>query len=85
MAHILNGFCRPYELGVQLDISIPALDQLDHDHGSNIGKFRIKVIEHWLKNTETPTWEALAQALKDIEEDGLARRVLGKSGYINNE
>ena len=77
MARILNGFFRPYELGVQLDISVPALDQLDHDHGLNIGKFRIKVIEHWLKNTETPTWEALAQALKDI---GLARRILEKYG-----
>ena len=55
-----------YSLGIQLDISISYLDQIEKNYGGDTERCRIEVINFWLRNVQKFTWNKLARAVEGV-------------------
>ena len=57
--------CRTkwYDLGIQLRLDVGSLDSIKFQYNDPGDQLR-EVIKRWLTTSETPTWEAIVEALK---------------------
>lgn len=53
-------------LGIQLGIGLHELKQIEKSQGGDIDRCKIDTFDYWLRNSEDPSWEALAEALDKI-------------------
>ena len=73
----LRDFENWYLLGLQLNIGKDTLDSIEKTHDTRVRQC-IEMIQHWIKNTKNPTWEAIHEALRNICESALAAKIVDK-------
>jgi len=79
----LRDFENWYLLGLQLQISRDTLNSIEKAHDTRVGSC-IAMIQHWISNSETMTWEAIHEALRNIGESGLAANIAGRYDICSN-
>ena len=73
----LRDFKNWYLLGLQLDISKDTLDFIEKTHDTRVRQC-IEMVQYWIKNSKSPTWEAVHKALRNIGESVLAEEIACK-------
>ena len=71
-------------LGLALGLHYPTLEMIAEEQCGNIGRCKIEMLAVWLKQKNNasraqegdPSWPVLRAALKRIEEEELANRIL---------
>ena len=72
---LLREIESPLMLGLQLDIPIDVLKDIEKEHTGNKRQM-IEVIDYWLKNYTKCTWGTLAEAVKRVGgHDNLAHKL----------
>ena len=66
-----------YLLGLQLNISKDILDSIEKTHDMRVRRC-IEMVQHWISNSNNPTWEAVHEALRNIGESVIAAKIAGK-------
>lgn len=61
-----------HSLGVNLDLKSYQLGTIEKNHRGDDERCRTEVLICWLDNTTTPTWEAVAEALDQMEQGRVA-------------
>ena len=61
-----------HSLGVNLDLKSHQLGTIEKNHRGDDERCRTEVLICWLDNTTTPTWEAVAEALDQMEQGRVA-------------
>ena len=74
----LRDFNNWYLLGLQLNPSMDTLDFIEKTHGSSARQGGIKMVQHWISNSENPTWGDVHAALRNIGESVLAAEIADK-------
>lgn len=69
-----------HSLGVKLNLNDDHLSEIGRNHGDNVKRCKNEVLGRWLKNTPTPTWEAVVEALYLMEAKAVADTI--RSKYI---
>ena len=66
-----------FEIGIQLDVPINTLDSIKHDEWET-SKCYCKMLQEWLRNGKSRSWEALAEALgtATVNHSSLKQRIL---------
>ena len=65
-----------FQLGVQLGIKAAKLREIEKDHPGDVQRCKTEVLDWWLQNTPSVSWEKLADALhKTGGYDALAQRL----------
>ena len=64
-------------LGTYLGLSQGEIREIERDH-QNTGRRRIEMFEKWLSKEESPSWEKVIAALKDMDENSLASKLRKK-------
>ena len=72
---------RWHTLGVNLDLTIQQLGLIEKNYHGDYERCRTEMLGCWLDNTTTPTWKAVAEALDEMDEHGVADNIRKK--YIN--
>ena len=72
-----------YSIGIHLQISEEILKKIEKDHVETDRRF-IEVLSHWLKNSDTVTWDAVIAALESpfVDHKNLAKTLREK--YIKS-
>ena len=73
----LRDFKKWYLLGLQLNLSTDTLDSIEKTHGSS-DRQCIKMVQHWISNSKTPTWGNVHEALRNIGESVIAAEIASK-------
>ena len=73
----LNDFNNWYLLGLLLNVSKDILDSIDKLHDTKVGKCT-EMIQHWISNSDNPSWETVHEALRNISESVLAAKIAKK-------
>jgi len=73
----LKEFKHWYLLGLQLNITKDTLDSIEQLHDNKVRRC-IEMIQHWMNNSKTPTWETVHEALRNIGESVLAAKIADK-------
>ena len=63
-----------HSLGVHLDLKSHHLDTIEKNHRGDDERCRTETLNSWLKNTTTPTWEAIVEALGRWNREELQMR-----------
>ena len=71
-----------HSLGVNLDLKSHQLGTIEKNHCGDNERCRTEVLICWLDNTTTPTWEAVAEALDQMEQGRVADELRRK--YISS-
>ena len=66
-----------FEIGIQLDVPINTLDSIKHDERET-SKCYSKMLQEWLRNGKSRSWEALAEALgtATVNHSSMKQRIL---------
>ena len=67
-----------FQLGLKLGISPDDLDVIKEDNKNDVDAARLSMLKMWLDECENPSWEEVIQALKDIKQRRLAKKLEGK-------
>ena len=67
-------------LGTYLGLTQGEIREIESDH-QNTGRRRIVMFEKWLSKEESPSWEMIIAALKDMDENSLASKLRKKYLY----
>ena len=67
-----------HSLGVHLDLKSHHLDTIEKNHRGDDERCRTETLNSWLKNTTTPTWEAIVEALGQMEQGRVADEIQRK-------
>ena len=67
------------EFGLHLGVEPHVLEIIDNECRGKVAKCKIKLYQYWLDNDSTPSWEKVAQALKNINKGVLADEILQHS------
>ena len=65
-------------LGVNLDLKNHQLKTIEKNHRGDDERCRTEMLICWLDNTTTPTWEAVAEALDQMEQGRIANAIRRK-------
>ena len=55
-----------FSLGIHLGIEHPVLTRIEENYRSDNERFKIEVIQFWLRNDQEPSWSTLAEAVEDM-------------------
>ena len=55
-----------FSLGIYLGIEHPVLKSIEEKYKSDNERFKIEVIQSWLRNDQEPSWSTLAKAVEDM-------------------
>ena len=61
-----------HSLGIYLDLKIHQLDIIEKNHHGDIERCRTEMLIAWLNSITTPTWEAIVEALGQMEQGRVA-------------
>ena len=53
-------------LGIHLGIEVSVLTSIEGKYKSDNERFKIEVIQFWLRNDQEPSWSTLAKAVEDM-------------------
>ena len=69
-----------YNIGLGLGISVGTLDAVKKDHREYCDECYTEVLKRWLRNDLSPTWRALADALRapSVNMSHIAEQLLAK-------
>ena len=67
-----------HSLGVNLDLSRHQLSEIERNHHGDDRRCKTEMLGCWLDNTTTPTWEAVAEALCQMEAHAVAANIRKK-------
>ena len=73
----LRDFENWYLFGLQLDISKDALDSIERTYNTRV-RCCIEMVQHWINNSKTPSWNAIHEALRNIGESVIAEKIAVK-------
>ena len=73
-----------HSLGIYLDLKINQLNTIDKNHHGDDERCRTEMLIRWLDNTTTPSWEAVIEALGQIEQRRVADEIQRKYNVISN-
>ena len=59
-------------LGVSLDLKPHQLKEIENNYHGDTKRCKTEVLICWLDNTTNPTWEAVAEALDQMDAHGVA-------------
>ena len=57
-----------YLLGVNLGLGSHRLNQIEMDYPGESSRRMVEMLNHWLRHSENPTWEAIADALSQMTQ-----------------
>ena len=63
---LLEDVDNVFPLGIQLGIETSHLRTFENEYRSDLKRQKVEVIDHWLKNSNDPSWETLAKAVKQL-------------------
>ena len=72
LANELNSVENWYRLGVTLGLQGHQLREIERDYRGDNYRCKNEMLDLWLRNTSSPTWEAIARALDLMQEQVLA-------------
>ena len=64
-----------FTLGIQLGVPDHRLDEIEHNHPRDASRCKVEVLRHWRDNSEQPSWQNLASALRSMDLNSLADSV----------
>ena len=73
----LKDFESWYLLGLQLNISKDTLDSIEKLYETKTRQC-IEMIQHWISSLNSPRWETVHEALRNIGESVIAARIANK-------
>ena len=71
-----------HSLGIYLDLKTHQLDAIEKNHHGDNERCRTEMLNAWLNSTTTPTWEAIVEALRQMEQGGVADNIQKKYNVI---
>ena len=66
-------------LGVKLGIEAHELKTIEKNHHGDAKRCKNEMLDCWLRSAKFPTWKAVADALCQMEEHGVASKIRAKS------
>ena len=72
-----------YSLGIYLDLKSHQLKTIENNHRGDNERCGTEMLDCWLNNTATPTWEAIIKALDWMEQRGVADEIRRKCVISN--
>ena len=66
------------ELGVQLDISAPKIEEIDVNNRGQVADCRRDLVQFWLESDVSCSWKKLIDALENIHKPVLAKKIRRK-------
>ena len=73
----LRDFKNWYLLGLQLNLSTDTLDSIEKAH-DGVDRQCIKMVQHWISSSNSPTWGDVHKALRNIGESVIAAEIASK-------
>ena len=64
--------------GLHLGLEIQQLECIEANNPNDCQKCTTKLLVFWWKQQESPNWEHIVQALRKIEDEGLASTIANK-------
>ena len=74
----LKSVLRWHTLGVNLELKLQQLGIIERNHRGDDERCRTEMLGCWLDNTTTPTWDAVAEALYQMDEHRVADEIRRK-------
>ena len=71
-----------HSLGIYLDLKTHQLDTIEKNHHGDDERCRTEMLIAWLNSTKTPTWEAIVEALGQMEQGRVADDIQRKYNVI---
>lgn len=71
-----------YGVGVALGISVSKLDEIRSNNPNESLTMLIKMIHHWISNTDSPTWRSLINALYKLGHKHAASEVIADAERV---
>ena len=74
-----------YNIGLELGVKDPILDEIQAKHGTDYDACLREMLQNWLRfNPNKPTWDRLANALKEqaVAENELADKGMCVHGLV---
>ena len=72
-----------HSLGIYLDLKTHQLDMIEKNHRGDNERCRTEMLIAWLNNAKTPTWEAIIEALGQMEQCRVADDIQRKYNISN--
>ena len=66
-----------YLLGLQLNINKDTLDSIERTCNTRV-RCCIEMVQHWINNSENPSWDTIHEALRNIGESVIAEKIAVK-------
>ena len=66
------------EIGTELNIPPAAINNIERNKRGNVNMCTLGLIDHWLRTDIEATWEKLAQALENLNENDVAADIREK-------
>ena len=73
----LRDFKKWYLFGLQLNLSTDTLDSIEKTHDGG-DRQCIKMVQHWISSSNSPTWGDVHKALRNIGESVIAAEIASK-------
>ena len=73
-----------HSLGIYLDLKTHQLNTIEKNHHGDDERCRTEMLNAWLNSTATPTWEAIVEALGEIEQGRVADDIQRKYNVITS-
>ena len=71
-----------HSLGIYLDLKTHQLNTIEKNHRGDDERCRTEMLIAWLNSMTTPTWEAIVDALRQMEQGGVANNIQKKYNVI---
>ena len=65
-------------LGVKLNITMQKLQEIKLQYNGDLDMCKNKLYDTWLRQNSNPSWREIVEALEQIEENNLARKIRNK-------
>ena len=74
---------RWYELGVQLDVPISKLNEIRCNNSSDVYQCKLLMLQEWQRRpTLKPSWCTLVDALRNMKENAIVKRLSQQFGKL---
>ena len=75
LSEALKSVLKWHSLGIQLGLKIHQLGTIERNHHGDNERCKTEMLICWLDKTEAPTWEAIAEALGQMEHGRVAAEI----------
>ena len=74
---------RWYELGVELDVPLNKLDEIRCNNSSDVYQCKLLMLQEWQRQpTLKPSWCTLVDALRNMKENAIVKRLSQQFGKL---